>query len=422
MTQARSTAERWLDHVYGGAVEPSGDALLVTPAYTVFGCRYTGSDEPMLAAALAVPGDGGQPFPLPNDDPFSVLDLVDGQPVARALTDPADWVWRLNARGSVVAVDALVDRRPASVVPWRPEHELPGWWDRLRAWHFPHAEVSAVPDWEAAVAALRDGGEDTRGVVWVRRELAGTEVTGHLLYAHHGPDGVVVLDGMRGGPADLEVVAVKELVLARFHRPRPPVELLGFEAAVRRAEEHLAQAYGAGEVVLVDPSPEDELSRGWLFACTTVAYRDSDDLRYQMLDAALVVPKESDRAPFALPNADPWPWLERWDAGDAAGLDAPPAPSHAAWIGHTAAELGQVTGVSTHLGWAGVFGEFAGMEVGRTALVWVRRRDRRGRETVGHLLNGRRAEGGVQLADGTRPEPPVLTDEGLLGLHVIHYR
>ncbi|MFD8792103.1 hypothetical protein [Streptomyces vinaceus] len=36
-------------------------------------------------------------------------------------------------------------------------------------------------------------------MVWVRRALNGTEVSGHLLYAHDNGGSVVFLDGMTGG-------------------------------------------------------------------------------------------------------------------------------------------------------------------------------------------------------------------------------
>ncbi|MEU6152399.1 YrhB domain-containing protein [Actinosynnema sp. NPDC047251] len=422
MTQPRGAAEQWLDRVYGGAAEPTRYALLETDRVAVFGCRLRDESLPMLAAALAVPKNGDAPYPLANDRPFADLGIgEDGPDDWRAPTE-RDWVWRVNARNCVVVVDAVVDRSPASTLPWQPWDERPGWWDRLRGNHFRRSEVSACQDWSEVLAAVRDGGPDTRGVVWVRRELAGVEVTGHLLYAHNDGGEVAVLDGLHGGPADLETATVKELVLARFHRPRPAPEpdVRTVDDAVRKARRHLADVYG-GQVVLVDPDPADELDRGWLFACTTRAFLDSGDPRDQMLDAALVVPKDGRRAPFGLPNSDPWPWLERWDAGDD-DLTATPAPGPAAWFGPTTARLGEVTGVSAHARWVDVLAEFGTRPPGSAGLVWVRRRDRRGRESVGLLINARRVEGGLELVDGLRPEPVELTDEGVLGLHVVHYR
>ncbi|GAA1353834.1 toxin glutamine deamidase domain-containing protein [Saccharothrix algeriensis] len=422
MTRTRDVAQQWLDRAYGGgSAEPTRYALLETPRLAVFGCRFRGAAEPMLAGAIAVPANGDAPYPLPNDRPFGDLGIGEEHPGDWRAPAERDWVWRVNARNCVVAADAAVDRAPASALPWQPADERPGWWDRLRAGHFPQAEVAACGGWDEVLAAVRDGGPDTRGVVWVRRELAGVEVTGHLLYAHHDDDGrVAVLDGMTGAPADLETATVSGLVLARFHRPRPAPEPADLGSAVRRAERHLAGAYGE-EVVLVSPGPADELERGWLFACTTRAYLASGDFHDQLLDAALVVPKHPAEAPFALPNADPWRWLARWDAG-ATDLPPPPAPGPASWFAPTLARLGRVTGTSTHTRWTEVFAEFAGLPVGSAALIWIRRHDRRARESVGHLLNARRAEDGLELADGTTDTPPTPSDEGVLALHVIHYQ
>ncbi|MFB7058676.1 hypothetical protein ACFCXT_36835 [Streptomyces vinaceus] len=52
-------------------------------------------------------------------------------------------------------------------------------------------------------------------MVWVRRALNGTEVSGHLLYAHDNGGSVVFLDGMTGGPARLDTAGLLELVFAR---------------------------------------------------------------------------------------------------------------------------------------------------------------------------------------------------------------
>ncbi|MBB5955032.1 hypothetical protein FHS29_001602 [Saccharothrix tamanrassetensis] len=422
MTHPRGTAEQWLGRVYGGGAEPTRYPLLETGRVAVFGCRFRDETQPMLAAALAVPKNGDAPFPLPNDRPFADLGIGED---ATGWHAPAerDWVWRVNARNSVVTVDAVVDRAPASALPWRPSDERPGWWDRLRANHFPDAETSVCADWNDVVSAVRAAGPGTRGVVWVRRQLAGVEVTGHLVYAHHDGTDVAVLDGLRGGLADLETATVERLVLARFHRPRPaapPDDGATLADAVRKAERHLADTYG-GQVVLVDPSPDDELDRGWLFACTTRDFAASGDFRDQMLDAALVVPRKAGHRPFNPPNSDPWPWLERWDAGEP-GLPPPPAPGPAAWFTPTLRRLGEVSSTSTHTRWSDVLDEFTALPVGSMALVWIRRLDRRGRETVGLVVNARRVEGGLRLADGMRREPPDLTDDGVLGLHVIHYR
>lgn len=225
MTQARDTADQWLDRVYAGTVKSSKHPLLETPRVAVFGCRFRESRDPMLAAAIAVPTTGGAPYPLPNDRPFDDLG-VDEDAAGWSPPAEADWTRRVNARNGVIALGATVDRAPASALPWRPTDEQPGWWDRLRAGHFPEAEVATCATWSEVVEAVRAGGPDTRGVVWVRRALVGVEVTGHLLYAHNDNGEVAVLDAVRGAPADLEAETVGSLLLARFHRPRPAVSEL----------------------------------------------------------------------------------------------------------------------------------------------------------------------------------------------------
>lgn len=241
VTQARDTADQWLDRVYAGTVKSSRHPLLETPRVAVFGCRFRGSRDPLLAAAIAVPTTGEAPYPLPNDRPFDDLGL-DEDAAGRHAPVEADWTRRVNARNGVIALDATVDHAPASALPWRPTDEQPGWWDRLRAGHFPTAEVATCATWPEVVEAVRAGGPDTRGVIWVRRELAGVEVTGHLLYAHNDNGEVAVLDAIRGTLADLETATVGSLLLARFHRPRPVVSEPDFPVAVRAAERHLAGA------------------------------------------------------------------------------------------------------------------------------------------------------------------------------------
>ncbi|MDQ2589299.1 hypothetical protein CKY47_36380, partial [Saccharothrix yanglingensis] len=283
VTQARDAADQWLDRAYGGTVKSSRHPLLETSRVAVFGCRFRESRDPLLAATIAVPKTGEAPYPLPNDRPFDDLGL-DADAADRHAPAEADWTRRVNARNCVIALDAAVDRAPASALPWRPTDERPGWWERLHTAHFPQAQVATCTTWPEVIEAVRTGGPDTRGVIWVRRELAGVEATGHLLYAHNDNGEVAVLDPLRGTLAHLETATVSGLVLARFHRPRPTLPERDLAAAVHAAQRHLADAYG-DEVVLVDPSPQDELSTGWLFACTTRAFLASRDPRDQMLDA-----------------------------------------------------------------------------------------------------------------------------------------
>src|SRR5205085_1321932 len=196
------------------------------------------------------------------------------------------------------------------------------WWPALLARYFPGATEHRCAAWDDVIRIVSDGGPDTRAVIWVRRAFDDVEFTGHLVYAHNNDGQVVILDGQSGALATLEAEYVLELRVASFYRPRPSYESLqlpweqpasGFSAAREKAEAWLANVYGDG-VVLVDPGPEDELSRGWLFACTTTRFQKTGDWRDQMLDAALVVPKDREE-PFCLDNSAPWEWLDRWDSG-----------------------------------------------------------------------------------------------------------
>ncbi|WP_223838427.1 hypothetical protein [Saccharopolyspora pogona] len=63
-----------------------------------------------------------------------------------------------------------------------------------------------------------------------------------------------------------------------------------------------------------------------------------------------------------------------------AGVMRPPEPAQAAWFGPMVAELGPVVGVSVHEHWFGVLEEIASFPAQTQVLVWLRRRDTRGRE------------------------------------------
>lgn len=399
-------ATDWLWRTYGGLVTvASGTPFLETDRTWLVPCAYTDSDDTLLATTLAVPKDGAEPFPVANADP-----LADSQNSA----DGSEW--RVNARGCLVATDAALDNRPAAALPWRPADEAPGWWDRLRTRHFPDAEVATCASWAEVASAIGPG---ERGVIWLRRRMFDTEITGHLLYAYHAGDDVVFVDGQRGTPATLDDSEVGGLVLARFHRAVPSVAPLmptlapapDLGAAVAKANGWLAGAYGDA-VALVDPSAADETARGWLFACATKRFQVTGDWRDQLLDAALVVPKEAGAEPFGLPNDDPWTWLRAWDAGQDE-LPEPPEPGDAAWFG----QLGPVRGARTHRHWGDALADLADLPVGAKALVWLRRRDSRGRETVGNLLVAVKEGSEVRLVDARAPEPTIEPDP--LALHVI---
>lgn len=100
-------------------------------------------------------------------------------------------------------------------LPWRPAHEAPGWWDRLNRRYFEGFSRVPVGDWNDVIRALRGPGPDTRGLVWVRRQIGGREASGNLLYAHDNSGRVVLLDGVTGSLAVLDTSHIRELNLLR---------------------------------------------------------------------------------------------------------------------------------------------------------------------------------------------------------------
>lgn len=402
-------ARAWLATAYDGTVELAGlEPIRVTGNGRLFGCRYTDADEPMLAAALWVPAGDGDPFPAANSAP---LDEDVNFAASPGAAEP--WRWRANALRCVVAMRAVVAGAPATAAAWQPADEAPGWWNRLLDEHFPEAELEVCRTWAEVAETVAAGGPGRNGVVWLRRRVEGREVTGHLLYAvlDEETGGVVLYDPQHGAPASLNDEDVEEIVLAHFHhdpaRPGTPAAepweaaAYDFPAAVAKAESWLARTFPDG-VTLVEPSPADERERGWLFACTTTRFLETEDWRDQMLDAALLVPKATGQSPFGLPNRDPWAWLAAWDR-DEPGLPPVPAPGLASWFGAMAE---RIPGLATsepepHRHWAEALQEIGDLPEGGVALVWVRRRDDRGRETVGHLLWAVHRRGRVEVFDST---------------------
>jgi hypothetical protein len=418
-------AAAWLDRTYGGRVELADPGPVAEQSRSwLFTCRYTGqaAAEPMLAVTLAVPKAGGDPYPVANADPLDEdLNAADG-------TD--SWLRRVNARNCLVATHAALRGQPASALPWRPADEAPGWWDRLVATTFPGAEVATCASWAEVSSAITAGGPGTHAAVWLRRQRNGVPVTGHLLYGQFRDGGAVLLDGQRGSLARCDDAEVAQLVVARFQLPEvdlsqaPVAPWLQaaphFAAAVAKADEWLAHMYD-GEAVLVDPDPADETRRGWLFACTTKRFVDTGDWREQMLDAALVVPKAAGDAPFGLPNPDPWTWMARWDDGDA-DLPNPPAAGPAAWFGPTMEQIGSVVSANEHEDWAQAMEEIVNFPDNARALVWVRRQDYRGRETVGNLLVVASEQDNVRFVDGMAENGTATFEADAAGVHVIRYR
>lgn len=427
-------ARAWLRELYGPVVELATPGPVAETAqawwYAVRPLAQPGYPATaMLNASLVVPKDGSVPFHPGNADPWGDVTALAGDPRPRLRRD---WEYRVNARGCVVTVDAAISGATATVLPWHPAHEAPGWWSRLVRRYFTGAEVAVCADWSQVVAAVDAGGTDTRGVVWVQRELGGVEATGHLLYAYNDGNRVVVLDGQTGGLARLDATGIRKLTLARFHRPRGetaatvPEWLLpapDLAAAVRKAQAWLGETY-CGQVALVAPEASDDHGRGWLFACNTHALLAGGDWREGMLDAALVVPKD-DSAPFGLPNTDPWRWYGHWLAGGVpgtGGMPLPPAPGPAAWYAPTMAQLGTVQQTVEVPDWPSALAVIAGSPQGARMLAWVRRRDRRGRESVGRLVTAANTARGLILLDPSREGPAELDTEGVISIRLMRYR
>ncbi|MDA4886262.1 YrhB domain-containing protein [Streptomyces sp. CCM_MD2014] len=425
-------ATAWLNATYGGLVQLTvPHPVHETSSAWLMACRplpQPGYPEtPMMTASVVVPKDGSAPF---HPAPSAPLADLEPAPPREAAARAEHQARRVNARGCVIALHSAIGGAPSVALPWKPADEAPGWWDRLTRRYFPEFARVPVNGWDDVVQAVAEPGPDTRGVVWVRRAVAGHEATGHLLYAHNNKGQVVLLDPLTSALARLDDPLVRELVLVRalpgaltprragWERAAPD-----FAAAVDKARHWLRGAYG-GAVELHAPTAEDETTRGWVFSCNTTRFLRDGNWSDAMLDATVVVPKD-ESAPFGLPNTDPWTWLARWDAGTepgTAGLEQPPAPAHAAWFEPTLAELGPVLSVSEHQDFAAVMEAADALPVAARALIWARRTDGRGREAVGRLLNVLRLESGVMVVDGSSGDPVSFDPTGVHRLHLIRYR
>ncbi|MFF8396395.1 YrhB domain-containing protein [Streptomyces sp. NPDC016172] len=432
MSSPDQRATAWLNATYGGLVRLAvGHPVHETAAAWLMACRplpQPGFPEtPMMAASVVVPKDGGTPFHPAPSAPLADLEPVPPEDAARRAATQAR---RINIRGCVVTLHSAIDGAPSTPLPWQPSDEAPGWWDRLTRRYFPQFTRIEVGGWDDVIRAVTETGPDTRGVVWVRREVGGHEATGNLLYAHNHKGQVVLLDALTSSLARLDLSLVRELVLIRALpgtcTPRlAPWEHAApdFASAVDKARRWLQDTYH-GEVDLHAPTAQDETTRGWVFSCNTSRFLSAGHWPDCMLDATVVVPKD-EAAPFGLPNTDPWAWLARWDAGGTVGtadLPKPPAPARAAWFEPTLADLGPVMSVSEHQDWAAAVEAASALPVAARALIWARRTDGRGREAVGQLVNALRLEDGVVLVDGSSGEPAVLDPTGVHRLHVVRYR
>ncbi|WP_406726022.1 YrhB domain-containing protein [Streptomyces sp. GD-15H] len=432
MPSPEQQATAWLNATYGGLVQLATPyPVHETPGAWLMACRalpQAGYPEtPMLAASVVVPKNGGSPFHPAPSTPLADLEPAPPEETVRRVENQSR---RINARGCVVSLHSAINGAPSVPLPWRPSDEAPGWWDRLVRRYFPECTRVDVSGWDDVVRSVTETGPDTRGLVWVRREVSGQEATGNLLYAHNNKGQVVLLDALTSSLARLDPSLVHELVLMRalpgaFTPRRAPWEQPApdFTSAVDKARRWLQDAYH-GQVELHAPTAQDETTRGWVFSCNTTHFLRDGQWRDAMLDATVVVPKD-ESAPFGLPNTDPWTWLARWDAGTTPGtadLPKPPPPARAAWFEPTLAELGPVLSVSEHRDWASAMEAASALPVAARALIWARRTNGRGREAVGRLVNALRLETGVMVVDGSTGEPVSFDPTGVQLLHVIRYR
>ncbi|ALV38533.1 hypothetical protein AS200_13535 [Streptomyces sp. CdTB01] len=66
--------------------------------------------------------------------------------------------------------------------------------------------------------------------------------------------------------------------------------------------------------------------------------------------------------------------------------------------------------------------ELATSPEGTRAVVWIRREDRRGRESVGLLVVAAHTPQGLVLIDAARDAPAQPDSTGVRSLHVLRYR
>ena len=211
-------AKAWLTTTYGGLVELAAPhPVHETDTAWLLACRAVPQPPyprtPMLAASVAVPKDGGSPFHPAPSDPLG--DLTPAASAEEATRRAADQPRRINARGCTVALHSAIGGARSMPLPWRPSDEAPGWMARLLRRYLPQFTRVPVDSWDDVITAGAEPGADTRGVVWVRREIDGHEATGNLLYAHNNNGRVVLLDALAASLARLDTTLLRELVLLR---------------------------------------------------------------------------------------------------------------------------------------------------------------------------------------------------------------
>lgn len=218
MPNPAQQATAWLMSIYAGLVELAAPhPVYETGTAWMLACRTVPQPHyprtPMLAASIVVPMDGSSPFHPAPGDPLG--DLVSAASREDAALRVAGQSRRINARGCTVSLHSTISGARSVPLPWKPFDEAPGWVARLKHRYFSEFTRIPVDSWDDVVKAIAEPGPDTRGVVWVRREIGGHESTGNLLYAHNNNGQVVLLDGLTSSLARLDISMVRELVLLR---------------------------------------------------------------------------------------------------------------------------------------------------------------------------------------------------------------
>jgi hypothetical protein len=85
------------------------------------------------------------------------------------------------------------------------------------------------------------------------------------------------------------------------------------------------------------------------------------------------------------------------------------------------AGLGPVRAERLLASWPEVLAELATLPEGTAGLVWARRQDQHGRETVGNLFLAVNEGGAPRIADAREPQAPPRMENSPLGLVVVTY-
>ncbi len=434
MNHHLETARRWVYGTYGDSVVITSDEPIIQTSFvSVFHCQrrhataHDAHTNPMLNSSVAVRDGLATAFHLSNSDPFGDIEALEDNPGAAQLDERARMT---NAQHTAVAMHDAVNGIPWPAALWSPGDETSDWWQAVRDNAPAPAEEAAFDTWDALIARMLSEPLGTRAFVWVQRQVNGVPVTGNVLYVMHTEDGVVLLDGQRESLAQLDTVErLQQLRCILFHQPMvgpddgAASERAGWnqsagalDEAIAKARAWIERAYGL-DVVLVDPSEDDRINRGWLFAINTRRYVETGLALHCMLDAGLIVPSDGMHAPFLIHNKDPWGWLHQWDAVgaeiDGTTMPACPEPTSTSWAPDTFGDLDaaqhRLANMRSYSSWQDARADLA--RSGGQHVLWVRRKDRAHRESTGWLLVTQPSPGAVGLMDPmTQSEVPPPRD------------